>query len=274
MAKSKLDLDNIKRTYFFIDKPVPYELKDGNTIEIKPIRLIDSEFFLSSADVLSINKNSLNSVDIIQMSYLKFLFMVAFSDKNNIHRLVNILMLSCGIKLPKAALDDKKHAILIDEATGIKITEKEFDDIKTIILHQNFINYDEDYVDPYLKRAMERQDNLAMKKFEPISLERKIAIISAHTGITKQEQLEMTYRSHSMLFNEVCGEVRYSVSMPIALVSGDGDKVEDWIYKKKQGKFDKYVTTLDEFGKQSGISMGAIKTKVSSQINDEFMDIK
>lgn len=274
MAKSKLDLDNIKRTYFFIDKPVPYELKDGNTIEIKPIRLIDSEFFLSSADVLSINKNSLNSVDIIQMSYLKFLFMVAFFDKNNIHRLVNILMLSCGIKLPKAALDGKQHAILIDEATGIKITEKEFDDIKTIILHQNFINYDEDYVDPYLKRAMERQDNLAMKKFEPISLERKIAIISAHTGITKQEQLEMTYRSHSMLFNEVCGEVRYSVSMPIALVSGDGDKVEDWIYKKKQGKFDKYVTTLDEFGKQSGISMGAIKTKVSSQINDEFMDIK
>ena len=44
-----------------------------------------------------------------------------------------------------------------------KINQKEFDDIKRIILYQNFPGYDDEYIDPNFKKNMDEKDQLRNK---------------------------------------------------------------------------------------------------------------
>ena len=51
-----VDIEYLKTRYFYLDEPVKYKLKD-NEINIYPIQLKDSEFFLSSIGILTVDKN-------------------------------------------------------------------------------------------------------------------------------------------------------------------------------------------------------------------------
>lgn len=73
----KINIDFYKRAYFYFDKPVDYPIKD-KLIKIYPIMVEDSEVFLSSMNILMVDKNSSPSVEIIQMSYLEFIYKVLF----------------------------------------------------------------------------------------------------------------------------------------------------------------------------------------------------
>jgi hypothetical protein len=245
-----VDIEYLKTRYFYLDEPVKYKLKD-NEINIYPIQLKDSEFFLSSVGILTVDKNSNSSIEIIQMSYLKFIVVILFQDEVNIQKLLNILILCLKLKKPQIITEDEKFYI-IDKELGIKINQKEFDDIKRIILYQNFPGYDDEYIDPNFKKNMDEKDQLRNKGLISPNLERKIAIITSHTGLSKKEQLDMTYRSHSILFAEVYEEIKYNVIMPIAIYSGQADKFDNWIFKKKKGKFDDYVVNVDEYKKSMG----------------------
>lgn len=74
-----IDIAVLERGYFYFDKPVPYKLSDTTYININPISVYDSEVFLSSCDILQIDKNAFNSVDIIQMTYLDFCLKLCFN---------------------------------------------------------------------------------------------------------------------------------------------------------------------------------------------------
>ena len=69
-----VDINILSRLYFPFDEPVPYILNKSLSIKIYPISLRNSEFFLSSKDILEIDKNSIPDPKIIQMTYLKFLY--------------------------------------------------------------------------------------------------------------------------------------------------------------------------------------------------------
>ena len=131
------------------------------------------------------------------------------------------------------------------------IRQKEFDDIKRIILYQNILDYDDEYISPELKKAMKEQDELLSKNIQIPSLERKIAIIASHTGITQKEQYGMSIRTHSLLFKEVAGEVNYQATKAISLYGGKPDAVE-WIYPKTKNKFDEYITSVEDYNKSFG----------------------
>ena len=55
-----IDINFYKEAYFTFDKPVPYKLKCGEEITIKPISLSDSMLFMTSYGILDIDKNSTN----------------------------------------------------------------------------------------------------------------------------------------------------------------------------------------------------------------------
>lgn len=258
-----VDKSYLEKRFFFFDEPVVYTLKDKNVIKIYPVQLKESEFFLDSVGLLMFDKNSSSIPEIIQMSYLSFIVNILFQDENNRVKLVNILLLSLRIRKPKIILE-KNNPVIIDEELNIRITHKDFDDIMKIILYQNLINYDDEYVDPNFKKSIEEVDALKNKNKVPPNIERKIAIITAHTGISKKEQLEMTFRSHCVLFNEVEEEIRYNVVMPIAIYGGKGEEFDTWIYKKKEGKFDKYITNVDSYTNSMGSNSQAIKTTNTS----------
>lgn len=263
---ANLNLDLYRKAYFYFDTPVEYAIKD-KVLYIYPITVKDSEIFLSSMSVISIDKNTSDSVEIIQMSYLAFIYNVLFQDEINVSKFVNILKYCLHVEEPRIGFDDKGKAFLnIDN--DILIGPKDFDNIRRIIMYQNLIHYDDEYINPEIKKMMAEVDAVKNAGIESPSIERKMAIITAHCGISKQEQMNMTYRSHSLLFEEVYGEVEFETTRPILLYAGKGNEIDHWIYKKKKDKYDGYMTDADSYAQSMGGDANAIKTTLNTEQGD------
>lgn len=236
-----MDIKALERAYFYFDEPVPYKLKQG-IVTITPIDLKKSEIFMASVDIISIDKNSLPDANIISMSYLEFLIKVVLINEISVAKFVNILSLCLNIKSPTFQFNERGKPILCDTEQDIKITAKEFEDIRRIILYQNFSHYDDSYISPDLKAAMEAEDKLRNKNRKIPNLERRMAIITSHCGLPKKEQQTMSLRAHNQLFNEVCGEVDFMTIRPIAIYGGSADKIDHWIFAADKDKLDGYIT--------------------------------
>ena len=268
-----IDIDYLHKAYFVFDAPVPYDLKCGTTIYIEPVKLADSLLFMSSYGILDIDKNQSSDVEIIQMSYLQYLATKICVTPATQQQMINICLLCLGFKQPIFRYNDNGKIVLsnADLSTGQELfylSAKEFDEIKKIILYQNLPKYDDSYIDPELKASMDEMDILKAKKISMPDLERRIGIISAHSGITKKEQLTMTLRSHTILFEEVVGEVEYSALKGVSCFGGKSGEVE-WIYKKQKGKYDDYILSVEQYNKSMG-GDGSIKS--STQYNSENLD--
>ena len=260
------DINFYERFYFYFDKPVEYTIA-GKIIKIYPISVEDSEIFLSSISVINVDKNSSDSVEIIKMPYLSFIYKILFKDDNNKMRLLNLVKYCLQSDIVDIGFEDKTKPFL-KLSNGIKITAKDFDEIRKIILYQNLIHYDDEYVDPEMKKMMAEMDAVRNSGLETPSLERRIAIITAHCGLSKQEQLKMTYRSHSLLFEEVYGEVEFETTRPILLYAGQGNNIEHWIYRKKKDKYAEYMVSMDSYTKSMGADVNAIKSAPSAISGD------
>ena len=250
-----IDIDFYTKAYFYFDIPAIYNISDESQITIYPIMLKDSEIFLASARILQFDKNASPDVEIIQMSYLEFLVKKMFPvNKMFVYMLWNILHKCLNVSKWSIEFDKRNKPVLIcyiDDAE-YKITSKQFDDITKIILYQNILHYDDTYINPEIRKNMEEQDRLKMSNIVPPNTERRIAIITAHCGVLKSDQLNMTMRSHQALFDEVCGEVEFTTIRPIAIYGGKGKELEHWIYKDKKNKFDGYSTSVEQFNKSMG----------------------
>lgn len=242
-----VDIELLKLAYFALDEPVPYKLKTGQEILIKPIMVKDSMLFMASVDVLKIDKNSLGSVEAIQASYLKFLQKMIFpSNDIMVQKFLNILDLCLELKGIYLCNDEMERTFIQTES-GIVISAKEFDDIAKIILYQNLPDYDDKYINPDIKKSMQEVDRLKNKDYESPDFERQIGIIESHTGILKEQLLKKTWRSFQILFREVCGEIEFYTTRLAAIAVGAGDKVDHYIFKKRKDKFDGYFVDMDKF---------------------------
>lgn len=253
-----LNIDNLSRIYFWFDKPVPYKLADGHNLDIQPIVLPDSEIFVACAGILDIDKDSKGDARIISMSYLKFLIEYILPNETNAIKLATILNLCLGWEPQdiEIQISENGKAFLYNKTLDIRIKHKEFEELRKIILYQNFPHYSDAYINPDAKKAMEDVDRLKSADYDMPTLERKIAIIAAHTGITKNIQKDMTLRSHSILWEEVCGEVNYTTAYTAnainAMFGGKQSEFEHWIYKKKRSKYDGYFVSDKEYHKSMG----------------------
>ena len=263
-----IDIAVLEKGYFYFDKPVPYKLSDTTHVDITPVSVYDSEVFLSSCDILQIDKNALNSVEIIQMSYLDFLLKVMLpTDKSGLllDKLSNIFRLCLGMKTWKLKVKEKQKLSIVAPDDSFEITGKQFDDIKRIILYQNVPHYDDTYIDPDLKKMMDEVDRLKSQGISAPNLERRMAIITAHCGVNKQTLMQYTMRSLQLLFEECAGEVEFTTLRPIMLYAGKAKELEHWIYKKKKDRLDGYITSVESYNKSMG-GDGVVKQANSDMI--------
>lgn len=265
-----INIDILSRTYFYFDEPVNYKI-NKQFVKIYPVSVRESEIFLSSISLFTIDKNATPSVEIIQMSYLQFIIDVLIKqNQDNLQKFVNLLKLCLHMEDPKIQLNEMGKPILIDGKFMCPINGQQFEDIRRIILYQNIVNFDDTYINPEIKQAMYEVDKLKSKNLEVPNLERKMAIITSHTGLSKKEQLEMSYRSHSLLFEEICGEIEFVTIRPIALFGGNGDKLDHWIFKKTKNKMEDYFINVDKYSKSMGQEQSAIKS-TNSQLSRQYL---
>lgn len=269
-----VDIDSLSKVYFAFDTPVQYKLKNGKMIQIKPILMRDCGLFNFYSSILKMDKNSSSDPSIISMSYLEFLVKCIFTQSvETTYYLGWILHQAIGRSF--VIRNDQNHKpFLIDDKDDkdvVAIKSKDFENIKRIILYQNILHYDDEYVDPELKKSMQEVDELKSKIYQYPNDERKFAMITAHCGLSKEEQLKMTIRSHQYLFEEVCGEVEFITVRPIALYAGKSKDLEHWVYKNHKDKFDGYLTTVEQYNKSMG-GNGAIHTNTSNtDMSNELM---
>lgn len=272
----ELNFEALGELYFAYDEPVPYPLKTGATLFIRPVLLKDSIIFLQSCDLLDIDKNSSSDVEVIQMSYLRYLNerILQHQDeqtaKASKQKLVNICILCLGMELPYLARNELGRLVLCDlKHEAITVTEKEFEDIRRIIMHQNFSDYDDEYIDPDLKKAMNEVKALKAAKLAPVSTERRMNIVMAHCGYSKDAIKSMTYRAFNNLYAEVVGEVDFSATWPIALYAGKTKDVGHWIYRERKDKYSEYIKPLDEYTQFMGAD-GKIRASSDTSNGDSL----
>ena len=86
----------------------------------------------------------------------------------------------------------------------------------------------------------------------------------------------MTYRSFNLLFNEVCEEVDFLTTRPIALYAGKAKDMEHWMYKKKKDKYSVYIMTLEDYNKSMGgdgqVSDGKIRASNNMPTDGATLD--
>lgn len=246
-----LKLDVIKSLYFEMDLPVPYRLASGDVLNIMPIRMVDSPFFLSSCDVLRIEKNKIPIPQVISMSYLQFL-VGYYLPKNpqGVQKLSNIFRLCIGMDKWDIQMDEKFKPYIVNKENSSIIKPKEFDDLRRIIMYQNVPDYDDSYVSPELEEAIQAEDRARSKNIDVPTIERRMAIITAHCGIGKEEQKNMTLRSHQLLFKEIVGEIDFYTVRPMSIYCGK--EIEHYVYPKKHGKFDRYITSVGDYHRSMG----------------------
>lgn len=113
-------------------------------------------------------------------------------------------------------------------------------------------------------------DEVKYKGYDFPSIERKMAMITAHTGISKKEQLEMTFRSHSLLFEEIIKEIKFIGQYPIALYTGNVDKIDSWVYEKKSNPYSEYLVDINKYAEPLGGAKNIIQSS-NGALGDSYI---
>ena len=212
-----VDLKDLELRYFCNGYDVPYEIKNGGILYVKPILVKDYPFYEISKGLLEINKNEINDINVIKMSYLEFLFNLINVDATYNNALIELCKLTLGYeKIAIGIHNNKKCLLLCDEENTVKyiITSKEFDDIAKIILNQNDANYDNRYINPEVRELMAEYYKVRYNNIRTPSLEEKKAYVVSKTGINLSQLNDMTYRLFDLTYNScINSEIYFAQKM-------------------------------------------------------------
>ena len=273
-------MDNIKdfiEPYTALDRPIPYK-----GLNIYPILVKDWYKFISAYDILNIDKTQLNDINVIQMSYLKFMLELILSNVDGDiwkDKFLTILELCFNIKCDSryyldnfeygeilfTKADNEESNIFIngynvkfhlagkDRANiiinDIDFTATDFKEVIRIIMYQNFIDYDDTPMSDDFKEIVEKYYHAKNKKIVAPSLEKKISVLMAKSGYNKDSIENMSYRKFEMIFNIIVDEDDYLIGS-MAQVQGAKCDVEHWIYKKNKNKYSEIFRDADEYIKK------------------------
>lgn len=258
-----VNIESLSLLYFQNDEPCPYKLDCGYTIMIKPISVKNWSLFEYSLDVLTIDKNSVNDINVIRMSYLKFLKDYVFKNDETLElkqKLSTIFYYSMGeeyIYLIEEQ-DNKVVVVLADdknEKVKAIITQREFDEIKKIILFQNMKNYDDRRVDTDVKELMKEYYDIKYRDTKVPSLEERKTYVIAKTGMDMKKINNMSYRTFEQVYDHALKDVLF---IGRKIIQGsykykvDGD-IEHPLYEKEKDKYEELFTSTDTLS-QKGIS--------------------
>ena len=247
-------IDNVKQYisyYVTLDLPVDYK-----GLKIYPITVRDYYDFAICADVLNIDKDSIQDLDVITMNYLDFLvfYCIKNSDANNsqffYEKLISILTLCLKPNKIQIGISENQHAVILCD--DIEINAQDFDDIRKIIMYQNYVEYDDTYVNPDIKAAYDEYWRVKNKDIIMPNLEERMADTTAMTGLCKKDILDMTYREFEMVFNAAREKLEYQINKT-GEMSGMvkfKNPIEHWIFKRKKSKYEGVFTDYGEFKKK------------------------
>lgn len=244
------------------DLPVPYK-----GLSLYPVKVKDFLQFATGIDVFKIDKNkNTTDINIIQMSYLEFLFALISNEEKWLLKFINIMELCCGTTLETNMIIDKKYdtdimlyfpvnkemthifingrniyfeltekhvSIIIN---GVKINGTQFDNFMALIMYQNFRDYDDSFVSEDVQRVVNDYYSIKQKNIVQPSFEEKISIVMANSGLGYDEIMNLSYRKFDIIFHSIVDKLDYLIGQ-IARTQGADIQVNHWVYRENKGKF-------------------------------------
>ena len=240
-----VDLKVLEDNYFVNMEDVPYQLKKGGTIFIKPIIVKDYFRYMWAKEILTIEKNEINDIQIIQMSYLEFLIKYVFAKDTGLTDKVRWIIKMCLDEDYVAIGDDCIYICTQEARVKYVISAKEFDEISKIIQAQNDINYDDRYVSPEVKELMQEYYRVKYKNVVAPSLEKKKAFVSSKISKTFKEINELPYREFDLIY-EACKDSEIYIGQKIIQGSYKYKVDEDIKHPLYEPKKDQYAELFED----------------------------
>lgn len=237
-----IDIKQLENVYFLNNEPVPYQLKCGVEILICPVSVKDWYEFGNAVGCLTINKNETKNIEIIKMKYLDFILMSAVNNKEIMEALNIVIKYSLKEEYINIhSVDGKNYLAIVDKENKIKalINSKEFDEIKSIILHQNIYDYDDRHISQDVRELYEEYlKTVCVNQYEP-SLERKKIFVMCKYGKSLESINKMSYRIFIQTYIELVNIDIY-FARKLIQSSSKYDVKEDIVYPLLQEPADKY----------------------------------
>ena len=138
-------------------------------------------------------KNSLQDVQFLKMSYLRFLLVVSNTELKGFQdKLVSLLQLILQSENFEIILNDKDKIEIVVEDKHV-IRERDFDKIKTIISEQNLVDLDDEFINPEVKAKIEEARTFLNKRGNKVAgLDQQIISYHCISGISYHEIEELT----------------------------------------------------------------------------------
>lgn len=249
--------DLILNHYVPMGLPVPYQ-----NFTLYPVKVKQSYFWDRSAHILLVDKEYANNVEIIQMSYLRYLIEWGVHEQKVLDSLSSILsiVLQLEDRLLELDVNEKQEfSIVIPKVkqgsdglkpvyqNAIRISEKEFEDLRKIILFQNVRDWDDEYVDPDVKKSIDEYYRILNKQGAHVEMERKIAAVVSQTGLTLNEIQEMPYRMFQNIYDSMVERIDYEI-LKVAEIHGAEFKkpIEHWVNRNARNKYDEAFVSYDK----------------------------
>lgn len=150
--------------------------------------------------------------------------------------------------------EENKKAVLYIK--GFPIKSKDYKNLRRIYCYQNIMDYDDEYIDPELKKGLEEAARLRSGNVQQPTLERQKACIVASTGLNFAEVDNLTLRKFTLLLRVVDSKLSY-LAYKIGELSGlvtFKTPFPHWIYqndKAKDHKFD-HIMTIEQIESKIG----------------------
>lgn len=225
-----------------LEHNVDYKLKCGQTITLKHVKVKDWNKIEPCLNILDIYKNEINDPQIVMMSYLEYLKMLCEQDKEIEKMFMTLLVYTIEDTIDKGASWDLNKGKVVYDIVNDKneilwyLTAKDFDEIRKLILYMNKPNYDDTYIIPEIRHALEIQRKLQQRGHSTPTLEKQKIYVMSKTGFTIESLENMTYRTFYQLYNYnvssdiymantiLKGSYQYSIKDPVVhpMYQGEG----------------------------------------------------
>ena len=194
-------LEHIKELYF--DEPIPYK-----ELLIYPVTMKDYLEFHWLVSCLLIDKNSIPDINVISMSYLRFLYYNAANNDEPYVYMIKMLLcmvLHMDFNEEMSFYVDEKSDKAFFKVRGVAYSGSDFDEIVKIIFEQNCITPIDNTIQKEVRDALEKAEEFKMQqtKQKMCSLEEQMICVLISTPLKLEDIYKLTIRKFEKILKRV-----------------------------------------------------------------------
>lgn len=244
----KEDILNRYSEELTFDDPIDYK-----ELLLYPISIKKANKFFQSSSVLTIQKEYIPDKEVIKMSYLKFLITNIQKEKEIDGQSITLDLLALCFMLV-LRIDEISIRYYTDEHNkshillgNVDIDDNEFDYLRKIIMYQNIPGYDDELINPDLKRDMELADKIKNNGNESVDLERQVSNLVIGTGMNLEDIKKLSIRKFYIIAEMLDSRLHYIIYKQ-ASVSGMVEfkqPITHYLKKDNTDLLENKVTTVE-----------------------------